>query len=789
MSSIWTSPFSGGYVSARDHYDFVGGELSRMLGAYYKPGDSRVWKQAGRSAFGTVLASNRIKGLVLCQFDSGSDKLVAYAGTALYGATPGTTGAFASLVSGLSSSGTQLTSCHQDDRWYLGNGYDRNRVLKSDGTIRAHGLQAPSTAPTGTPSASAGTTANPTANSGGFTNPTLAYDGSDSTFASATLSAPGTVTHTWTFAADTASNKSLEIKWSLGGLPSYDDSVDRGSIGTGGVIDSGYEVTLLFEKSENAGAAWSTVLTKTLTHAVGGSQSISAALGTGSITVHARVTMTYSLGTNPATVQVRTVRTKTGSAHANFSTTTGIYYAVTWVNDAEGMEGPPSEPSDLVTLSTQNQVLVTRPGSPDAAATHWNIYRIVDGLPATLQNLGYIDTKPIAETTYIDAFTIEATDQATPIVPLMTIGDLSIPRDSPPPAFEFMFVHDASIVGLSRNSPRAAYYSEAGFPESYPEFYVVTAFALDEHDRLLCGCSLGRSAALFAEGAVLAVDGLPRVVDGQFDAGQARPLKGHPGCVGRMAMTPFSVEGEARAAWVSPYGVYQTNGETCEPISLDIDWATEVNTAYLSTALLKWNPKLLVLEFCFDSDGDGANDRVAYIHMSPTHRKANGQPKWSQPTPKRISAIAGGLVGGVYRRYNGHTSDGVAYLEDSGFSDGATGAAVSMDVETGKLGDSRVDYLCMKSLLLHSDWGAGATGTLTVTASSESNGSSQVVAQTISLNGQRGHEVMVARAGEKFSWRFEHSAAAGGAILGVESEMERQGRSVSAGRWQTVSAE
>jgi hypothetical protein len=410
---------------------------------------------------------------------------------------------------------------------------------------------------------------------------------------------------------------------------------------------------------------------------------------------------------------------------------------------------------------------------------------VPDGLVATQGNFGLLATVPIGELTYLDDFTFEADFALKPVIPGKELGDIMVPRDSPPPSFASMWIHDGSRVGLTVDNPRGTYYSEAGLPESFPEIYVVPAYALDEHDRLLCGTSLGRTQVIFAEGAVLTIDKFPRVTDGTFDAGEALPLKGHPGCVGRQAMTPFSVSGEARAAWVSPFGVYTTNGATCEPLSLDLDWENEVNVAFLSTAVLKWDAKWLRLIFEFDSDGDGANDREAFCHMA--HTNDRGQPKWSQPTPKRVSAIASGLIDRQYRRYSGHPIDGAVYLEESGGIDAATGSPVAMDIETGESGSGRTDEACTVARLLHSVWGAGAEGTVTVTAIYP-EGESDAISEVVSLKGRGGSDAMVARAAEKFTYRFQHSGEATGAILGLEPEMERQGRSGSAQRWQTVSA-
>ena len=157
MSNILPVPFHNGYVStgtgARDASTLDSGELQTMTAAYYRKNDpTQVWNMPGRSTFASA-GSTIVKGVAICQFDSGgTDRLLASISTKVVSATPGTTGTFADLITGLNASATRFTACHQDDRWYLGNGYDGNRVLKSDGTVRLAGLVAPSAQPTVTSS-------------------------------------------------------------------------------------------------------------------------------------------------------------------------------------------------------------------------------------------------------------------------------------------------------------------------------------------------------------------------------------------------------------------------------------------------------------------------------------------------------------------------------------------------------------------------------------------------------------------------------------------------------------
>jgi hypothetical protein len=350
-----------------------------------------------------------------------------------------------------------------------------------------------------------------------------------------------------------------------------------------------------------------------------------------------------------------------------------------------------------------------------------------------------------------------------------------------------MMSWEGSICGISRTERRKWWYSEAGAPESFPEFYVVTSFPLDEHDGLVGQMAVGETAVLLAEGAAIAVDGLPRVVDGQFEGANARPLKGHPGCVGTYAFTTYSVAGEPRGAWVSPFGVYVTNGTTCECISIDLAWELEVNVPFLSTSVLRWDAKNHIIWFEFDYDGDGLNDREMPFHMGQLHGKANGRPKIGQPTTKASSCMASALVASSYRRYSGHPSDGNVYLEESGTQDAATAAEVTLDLKTGQIGRGKIDLGVIKATVNHSEFGTGQTGTILATIYRDAANSSNSRSQSVRLDGNRGTTVGISRSGEYVDFEITYNGTGTGGIGSIDLEIEGQGRSGSAARWASSS--
>jgi len=802
MSHILDIPFGNGYVStgtgARDAASLQSGELAKMEAAYYRKNDpTQVWKMPGRALFGSAGAT-AVKGIAICQFDTGgTDKLVASIGTTLLAATPGATGTFASLVTGLNASATRFTACSQDDRWYLGNGYDKNSVLKSDGTVSNMGMFSPQTPLTWTSAAEgAGATLYPNANTGGFTNPTNAYDSDDETFAYGTRSTAGTITHSWTWAASTAgTSRTLSTKWAVAG---FQKPVEPGteSVGTGGSLSSGFHVTVLVEAFNLDGAStWRTIASSILISPTLQTQNLAVTDGVDLATITVRATMTYNSGSNPATLRIYFTRSTYGSTLSNFDETAGFYYAYTEYDGPNDRESPPSDFSKIVTFTAKNAITLTRPATVNTTATEWRIYRTVSGATNTLDSLGKIlASGDINSLTYVDRFVedtsgaVAVTIQLTPTIPVMTVGDLVIPRDSPPPAFISMISWNGSIVGISRTDRRTLRYSQAGRPESFPEFYVVSSFPLDEHDGLVGQMAVGETLVLLLEGAVLALEDLPRVVDGQFNGASARPLKGHPGCVGEYAYTAWSVAGEPRGAWVSPYGVYVTNGQVCACISTDLAWENEVNVSFLGSSVLRWDAKNLILWFEFDLDGDGLNDHEMPFHMAQAHSKGESRPKLGQPTSKATSCMASALIASTHYRFSGHPSNGGVYVEESGTVDAATGVTVEMVVRSGQIAKDKVDLAVVKATVNHSNFGTGETGTLTATLYRDAANTENSKEQSVRLDGNRGTTVGIGRSGELVDFEVSYSGTGSGGIGGVTIELDGQGRSGSATRWVSASA-
>jgi len=472
--------FNQGTVTSRPRDSLEPGECQVTTGGYYRPGDTdRLWKRGGRTLFGTVTALTNVIGLVFAAFDTGTDLLLALAGTTIKKATAGLTGTFSSLITGLSASTTTLSGVSVADKWYLATGYDRNRVVEDDGTARLMGMEAPIVPLTAAASSVAATTLRPNAETNGaggaaFTSPTLARDSSESTFAYANLAVTGTPkTCTWTWAAAAATSRQLTVIWGLS--PYTGQFTPVGPIGNeAATFDGGFDVSVRIEISVDGGANFTDLVrVRHLTQVNYFRHFATTTVGVNLNLVQIRATLTYNTGTKTATFRIFDLRAQIGTSVAAFTTTSDLTYGYTEYDELRGLESPIS-PLVAVGLTAQN--IVTLSGFTtvvNSNATKFRIYRNYQGgaIPVTL---GLLDSIPITETFYIDTFERFAYDvPPIPLYRLLTVtvdqATLRFALDSPPPACSHLNVFRGSIVGVRKDKPRSLVYSAAGLPESWPE--------------------------------------------------------------------------------------------------------------------------------------------------------------------------------------------------------------------------------------------------------------------------------------------------------------------------------
>lgn len=783
--------FNQGAVTSRDRADLVEGECQQLTGFYYNGADTgRAWKIRGRTAFASSTGS-AVKGLVLCQFDSGgTDNLVAFVDTRLVSATPGATGTFSNLATGLTASANRLVGAHAHDRWYLTNGVDALRVVENDGTTRLAGMRAPVVRPIATPSAGSGTTRPTVAvTTGTWVGIANAYDTGGlltSTFAAATLSAAGAATALFkTYGAGVTGT--LNFRYRIAGIQNQtSDALDN--IGTGGASDSGFKVNLLVEWSENLGATYSTLFSRTnVITAMGNDESHQVAMSVDSANVWVRVTWTYVSGASPATVRLIDMPISTGIA-ANFSTTYGVYYAWGELDAVRGLYSPAGPESVLTALVGQNQMSVKTPingavGSTaqNANSTHWVLYRNFDSAASTIpQGFGIVAKATIASTAVVDNFILFDKDtQPSPLLAMKSYtvgtGTIRVPRDSPPPVLDFITAYGGGLVGIKG---RSAFYSEPGrFVESWPETNVVATFDLPEHDALVSAVPIGTTLVFLCSEAVVVASDLPREISGTYNAARAEPLPKAPGCVGPYAATAYSADGEPRCAWVSRYGIFSTNGQVTDCLSGDMDWEGDLSVANLGTAVLTWDAQRHLLVFAYDGTGAGSNNRYALFHMDSDHLKQNGSPKVTFPHYGSIACLAAAPVAGLYKVYTGHPTDGNVYLEWTGGVDASrsySGTILPGIAQSGRMYDKSRFVYALRGLLYHTDFGTAQTAAVSWTAGEDQAGTEQAVNLVIPVAGHKGQDLHIGRLGEWHEVTVTHlGEASDGAALGTFSVQVR----------------
>ena len=747
--------YDKGVVDSRDRAELAPGEMQQATGIYYKPGDGRAHKLAGRSTFGDTSTAAKVGGLALCQFDSGTDYLMALSSSAVYGATPGKTGTFASVYA-MTGSGTTMDAAHARDRWYLALGSE-NQVLLSDGTTRAMGMEAPPEAMTHLSVTAGSILARPDASATGFTNPDNARDTKRRTFASATRKTAGTTTCTWSFAGSsgTGTDRDIVVSW---GFDPGDFSVRQVGDARSGGIAQRASVTLKLEVSVNSGTTYTDVFNfsptryhdrNTALFSIG--DSIDASL------LRVKVSMVYdSTRAYAVTMQVYDIRLIDKTTSSRAVTATKLRYAYTEYDTVSGNESPPSPVLEVTDLTAKTEVVLTIPTKVNAAATQFRIYRTPDD--GDITQLGRIGWVRSSQTGFTDDFTdYDVDDQPSELISYLQVeaeGEVNYyPRDVPPPPLRRITYFKGGLVGLSDENKRALFYSIPGLPESWPDVYVIESFPLEEHDTLVDAVSVGGSLIIAAKDTMIRLDEVPRTTAGVFIATPAEQIKGAPGCVGDYGMAVVSYEGRSHAAWISHEdGILVTDGSTWTRISDDINWS-QFDGFTKSSWALYWLKDKQSLAFCYSSTATGTNNRYYLLHLDRSHVK-NGRAKVTGPHYGAISAIAYGQVSNSTRTYSAHPTDGKVYLEgnpdtgaDSSLAYNASGES-PLIIKGARRYENWRSYTAIDGRLYHGDFGTGQTVTLAYQVGRDASGASTTRSQTVSVAGHQGTQVGIARAGE-----------------------------------------
>jgi len=791
-------PWSEGVNTARDPTELAVGQLVRATGVYYKPGDTRPHRIGGVAEFADLLTASKVDGIALLQFDEGgNDRLVCLSNGTLYGVDltgTGLSGAASAIHTGITAGAPALSAAHFDDRWYIALGSE-NIVIEADGTVRAMGMQPPIQAPTVT-TGTGSTLTRPDESSGNFTNPSFAYDSDVASFAHAGADSPSTIkeTYRWKNTSDTGTDRRVWVRWALAGIQILPDFPSDGAFDdVGGTYDSGFDVDVKFEVSEDGGGTFTEITNRTNIKQARG-QSVASFDVTDGLELQSnfecRVTLKYNDGGNVAVLRILDVNVSSGSSTAAFSTEVGLYYALAEYDEKRDLTSE-AIASDLVVMSSEVFAKVSWAQSArNATTTHWRVYRTNDGggLP---QDLGLVGEVPVSQQNFVDTFEVYNKDaKPKPVYRLLrlliqqdsgAVSPLFFPFDTPPRRFAKIRSYDGSLVGFSDDEPRRLFFSAGGFPESFPEINVIKNFVFEGHDRLLDGVELGQLFIVGAQGAMFRLAGLPRVVGNiARNSNDGEKIKAAPGCVGRDAMAAFSVSGAPAVAWISQVGIHVTDGSRVAPMSSSINWKP-YDGRDKSGWILHWDGNRQVL--VFQPDGE-----YWLLHVHPDHQQRvdetdREEPKWTGPHPGTYTGLASGEVGDTHRIYAGHKSDGKIYVLNHGTSDESKAYDGTdkhpMICKTGRYTPEEFEWSVIDGWMPHSNFGSGEQGTLRWTSGEDNSEEQVTIENPVPLDGSKKEQLDFQIAQQWAEVEFEYFGSGMGSIGDLDVRILRMGRSGS----------
>lgn len=666
-------PLTGGLVTARDISLLNVGELSRCDNATYTPWTQSLRRALGRVGVGGTFGTQK-NGMAVARFDNGSSWLFIQDNNQLWRSTVGSGGALApGVVESFLDSG--LNSATYDNWVFLFNGTAENRVVRNDGTLRAHGIQ-------------------PVASSPGYTTTTVA-NGWDSTF-------PGYFEFWTTEVIEYTENGTVtELESSFSGVPA---SV---FVGTADV-----RITISRPSTINAAATKWRVYRSTMktTNAL-------TEFPVGQRIAELPISATQFIVGVPSITSYIFAATPDGTGWTNpgnVSSDNGVY-ATTTITSGNPFFPPPVTSQQIykdfnftgiiepvVGIEIELQAKADSPGHSQIAATvsgagappvppsllggtktgtlnTTDTVSILGG-PNDLWGQGYwsIDSftnanfrlyliaqtqSPFSVTFSVDYVKVRVyhsggVTTGTFPFPFITVDvegiTASVPSNSPPPKFISADVFQDSLVGTDGNN---LYYSLAGQPEYFPTLYFLpvpsiypTKLVKRVGDRLLIGTT----------NSIFRCNYLPTELDASFNRGIVlHEISPEFGPVNQHAACTFTGVNGPELAFVSRQGLMATNGYSIRTLSQDLDWSFLVNEANLSLVRLINNPERWELVLYYPN---GANsDKKLHFNYHPGHLK-NGMLKVSGPVDTLESALPPRSVAtyehadGTTKVYTGYTT-------------------------------------------------------------------------------------------------------------------------------------
>lgn len=782
---MYEGSLSKGLVTARTPNNLGEGELAVATGIWYPPGDVFTASKINGRVRLVPNFSFRVDGLALCIFDNVvNTRLIALVNGELQQIAVEVDDAVSLLSSG---HGSKLDSAHFNDSWVLVSGA-KNIVLHPDLTMSPLGLLPP----TGNIATSFSSDINFTfadshleTGPAPWVDPAFAYNQDINLYAHPVyLTTPGSnsIIFSWTISKALIDPLSIFFAYSIYSVPGSFKVKFEYNIDLAGWVE--------FTETEHIGQNWEDVLLE---------MTIPAGLVTDADQVQVRVTPTRVSGfILDDWFRLRSfyiIDSSVGGATPE-DIEFGLIYLVTAWDSVRQIESLPHPLNNGLFFKQDNVVTVTLDLSSIVVTpetTHLKIYRTSDG--GNLLDAGYTGSMvPVGTDSWTD--TNIGTAQPTggkdspggSVVPQVSVSSLqdqaplAVYRDEVPPPFERITYYRGYMVGIPGAGQtggvgrRTLRYNVPGFLHSWPSLSVINSFPLRENDLLVDVVEAGQSLIIAAQGGMIRLDELPRTVLGTYITGESKQIQGAPGVVSEYCLAGCSVGNEPRAAWVSPYGIYHTNGYQFQRISDDIDWRL-IRSDDMVNWSLHWDKERLCLVFAQDALGF-----YYLIHLDPMHAKGNGQPKWTGPHFGSITSMHSGEVGGQHVLYSGNPSGGV-FIEDdpsSGMDDSnafdqtgtvpliATGPITYQDWQ---------DWVATSGRILHRGFTDSAAVQFKYTTTRDSSGKSRTKIISLKLGKDGWTQFEVGRSGSSHQWSLEHFGVDRGKFDDIKIDADILGRS------------
>jgi hypothetical protein len=367
-----------------------------------------------------------------------------------------------------------------------------------------------------------------------------------------------------------------------------------------------------------------------------------------------KIQVTKNSGSKDATAFIAAIRFDVGggdSATVNTETTDGIHYLLTLYSDPTvGGTGRESAPGDFgsAILFPENGTIedyakldpipTSYPGGirsisfplppgadQDPDATHYRIYRSSDGTKASvLDHYGLIDQVLIdrntTSQTYTDNFlTFPITEVPQPTLPCYFTGTdpnvVFYPLNELPPIPKAQCVYKGSRI-MVKDGDTDIFFTHPFDWEAVPGLYRISSRS-PRNDQPETVASLMESWFIFYHDYTRRVQGLPLILDGQFDGTNYAETNEYRGACSPEAvctLTQNGDEGNAVLFCVDRLGFYVRNESEIKPWSKNIIWADPLNSLSLASSSredlrqvrVRNNPKIERVEIYYlPNGGDG----------------------------------------------------------------------------------------------------------------------------------------------------------------------------------------